>query len=581
MARYNYSSQGFDRIMILGALFMNGHESEARFLKDDILNGPRTGLFAYDSKQGMALPGLTAIMEGKTETLKKSAADHPGLVRTLFKCAQIAGDHALWIASESRNPQAVKDVIETYREVYPEFEPDTIFRLVDKVLLSDSRRFPGYMSLEHLDAINSVLKDVVTELEPEQQEHYRGLMKKALTEKIAALPSGFSPDDYARHIGIVMSVLGKEEGTACIRASFSQQVEQEISRAHGKTDGLAALFLAAKKAGLTDRDITDALSGEDFLGRTLFDRIADGSNAETLRFLMLELANAGGKEGLDRFVNFLFRPKAVFDKGPTYTLQNVRTDENTKKIQPLCCLRPRDVKADPQALRERIREIAPLIRDWLDNAKPAASKHEEESRAALRRFADEYGPVTEGPSIFAYVSGSALEFFLTLAVPVKGREAGKERQNTADWFYEDMAKVMDLDGGSTGMHRYWAGSSLMGPPGSENCVREYFSGFVAALDRSLGTDVAVPLLGRLLALKDAAGQRPLDRALSDGPEGNYAKWYYPVIVKGVAAALGDDAKFSRYMDEAIVPNLPESFGGRKPGTSAAVGKYLKPGGPAP
>ncbi len=245
--------------------------------------------------------------------------------------------------------------------------------------------------------------------------------------------------------------------------------------------------------------------------------------------------------------------------------------------------------ADTAHLQKQVDKVLPAVRQWI------AHQHERwlsdecddftlSYLKALEKFDRNGGQVSEGPTILAYADPANLGYFLQL----KGELEGLDKPALAAAFIEDMKRVTDPGYGTTAMHRDWG--KVDG--GYELVESEQLSDFIYQLDSFFGTDQAVPMAAELLALEDKKGRKPLRRAFEGaaamGPTPKETRMdlhLYRTMVKNLQNKLGDDDKFTRYMDEAIIPNLPRQYGGGWPkqskSTNAIVDKYLARAGIRP
>ena len=578
----NYSKQAYDLTQVIGYLVRNDALDSAQFLNEDSKNPANPILFMYQNDQVLFL-GLALLQIGKTEPLLEEAKRNPKAVESLMRFAALEGN-LFKMCLANKEPRAIGDVVRIITDVMPKHASSVIggglfsSRQV-KFTLKDS-------SISHLKELYSALKE----------KGFGQYFKKDIEELIQDYADNFSgtlsldriksPQEYEELFKEMREIFDGQDANELIK-NVLQDVLLPKALLHsdfydtGKDNEkqMAVLDVCFKEADKTGVDYKALLTDTDLRGTCLMHEVALRNNGDILETLLSKLSSSIGQEQTDQWLSsFLTNPRAVMNEKVTYDMQDVRSvvphkSEEYEKIDLLC---PFGLNKffDVSDLRQLIDDCAVHIYEYLDQNKPE-SGYEKERAQRLRSFADDNGPVSEGPTVLGTAHGEMLEVLFRKVCQV----CNFDLQQLADHYFTDVTKVLDTSDGNTAMHRNWVYSVMRGPPGSEDAVEESLSDFISRLDRGFGTEIALPLTKKLFAVKNANGNRPFDRVFRDGPDEQYGMYYYPKMVKELAKALGDDNKFQRYMDEVIVPNMPAAYGGNTADPDSAAAKYLDRLGP--
>ncbi len=578
---------GFNRLSIVGFLFENKNEGTARFISNDSKSPSAPELFRYDKDNAtIFFDGMTLIAGGDTQILKDVAQRNPEAVKAFLRFGHMYEASLYRQALSNEDPNALKDVLVLMNELMPEHA----FGMVYTGILENTEFSSAVerISLEHVAALAKALKRYP--MSDNERDFCADKIREfaALTIDTFSQGSLKSTEDYQEMFAQIRTLFDDKAGNELIKKTLEDGLIQSVAtnrRAYNDNSPeqyeahLAALNACMNEAERVGVDLSQVLTSEDELGRTLLHDVAKSRNVLIFQRLVEELENQMGEEKAKEILQkFLNKNIALIETNIGHSTQYVRHnldrdmenyDEIFRKLNIFCP--PDNSFVDSDKLRAMITDCQSYIYQYLDASKDTGD-FDKGRHQALRTFADGSCPIVEGQTVIGHASGDMLEYLLGL----KEKLDGLSKEDLAEAYYQDMLKpVSSHDIKETAMHEHWAGSTVLGPPGSEKAVNEYLSDFVLRLDKVFGTDIAVPLVAKLFALTDGEGKTPLENTLYDGPEGEHSKYYYPVMVKNLAAALEGDEKFTRYMDEAITPNLPVSFGGKGPQSTGAAAKYLK------
>lgn len=575
-----YEHQAYPLNSIIGFLFRNELDDQARLLAGRTQAEMPVGLINIDAKENISFPGLALIQKGQGAAFKALAAQYPDAAKAVLLFGTVNNADLQKTLLLHGKPETIGDVFESVRVLFG----GAAFDFVTIAIKSLSKSNDGEdISLANLKALREAAAPMTKT--PEQVSALETFIGKCAAQGFAQYVDGsygfMRPSDdalaqYRHKYDDLRALLGEEAGNALITGLMKDGlIHKQVKRAGSNFfDGIHVSFLTetfaqAARAGVGAPDMAAMLMAADVRGLSPVEHAFE--RPEVAAAVIGELRRDAGEAEANAWLSaMLDKPRALANADIFYDLQYVRNDGGSEAVSAACeALSYYRGDGDAEKMRAQIEAARPAIYKWLDT--PGKDRNPERD-ARLRAFADATGPVTEGPTLLARKFSPAL-------LHLKAELSGLPPATLAQALYDDMAMIADLKTGGTSMHTSWAASTLMGPPGSAKSVQERLSGFIAALDTEFGTDIAVPLAAKLFALRDTKGLNPLEYTLNDGPDGQYAPYYHEAIVTNLAAALHDDAKFTRYMDEAIVPNLPASFGGRPASVSAAVNKYLPKPGP--